>query len=194
MRATTETLLPTLRARALVIVTWPFVSQRAAPIWFALRLYIGWIFLQFSIQKFSAGWLTSDPVGRLLGNVAAGRIPVPLGFYRDVAGWLVEAGTTRAISFAMPFAELAVALAMFSGVMLVPAALGGVLLNLNILLSGTGALAFDGRMIGLALLILLAHQVAGRIGIEPQVARMSRGTLRRLHLAPQPAPIVRRRR
>ena len=99
---------------------------------------------------------------------------------------LVESGATATISFVLPFAELAVALAMFSGVLLVPAAIGGILLNLNILLSGSGSLGLDGRMIALALLLILAHHVAGRIGIEPQVAWISQATIQTLHLAAQP--------
>jgi uncharacterized membrane protein YphA (DoxX/SURF4 family) len=156
-----------LGQRIVQVLAWPFTNRYAAPIWFTLRLYMGWIFLQFSIQKFRAGWLTSDPVGGLLGHAAAGRIPVPLPFYRDVAAALIDAGATPLISFAMPFAELAVALAMFSGVLLIPAAVGGILLNINILLSGTGSLGLDGRMIAIALLIIVAHHVAGRIGVQP---------------------------
>ena len=168
------------------VLTWPFTNRHAAWIWFVLRLYIGWSFLQFSMQKLSGNWLSSDPIGSLLRHVAAGRIPVPLPFYRSVAGTLVEIGATPIISFVLPFAELAVALAMFSGVLLVPAAIGGILLNLNILLSGSGSLGLDGRMIALALLLILAHHVAGRIGIEPQVARISHATIQTLHLVAQP--------
>lgn len=171
------------------IIRWPFTSPKAAPLWFALRLYIGWIFFQFSMTKFSSGWLTSDPVGGLLKHVAAGRIPVPLAFYRDVAGAMIDAGITPLISFLMPFAELAVALAMVSGILLLPAVLGGILLLLNTMLSGIGAVALDGRIIVGLLLIGLAWQVADRIGAIALLTWLRGFAPGSLRLAPQPARV-----
>jgi hypothetical protein len=153
-------------------VRWPFTSRYAAPIWFALRLYVGYIWLQFSISKFSAGWLTSDPIGGLFKQVANGVLAVPFAFYRDLAAFLLHSGMTPLISHTMPFLELAVALSFFSGVLVRPAAIGGILLVINIILTGVGTLTFDGRIILFHLLLILAWQVAGVIGLERLAVRI----------------------
>ncbi len=68
-------------------------------------------------------------------------------------GWIPSA--------AIPLTELLVAAAFFSGLLLVPAAIGAVLLNLNLILSGIATWQFDGRIILLQLLLLVAWRVAG---------------------------------
>ena len=172
------------RERVLAVVFWPFTSRLASPIWLALRLYIGWIFFQFSLSKFQAGWVTSDQVAVLFKAIAAGNIPVPLAFYRDIVQMLLDQGMTPLMSQAMPFLELAVALALFSGILVVPAALGGILLVANIILAGIGTPAFDGRVIALLILLILARRVASVIGFE-RLLWDPRAVCRALHPAPQ---------
>jgi uncharacterized membrane protein YphA (DoxX/SURF4 family) len=150
---------------------WPFTHRYAAPGWLALRLYLGWVWLQFSISKFQSGWLTSDPIGMLFTSIAKGSLPVPLPFYRDIAASLLGLGVSPLISHIMPFLELAVALAFLSGVLVTPAAVGAILLNTNIILSGIGILAFDGRIIVIQLLLIMARRVAGQIGLERLLMR-----------------------
>ncbi len=160
-----------LLARSIHALRWPFTHRYAAPIWLALRLYLGWIWLQFGIDKLQAGWLTKDAIGPLLKLGAEGVLPLPLPIYGRVAALLLDLGVTPLISFAMPLLELAVALAFLSGVLVAPAAIGATLLNINIILSGIGQLAFDGRMIALQLLLLMAWPVAERIGLRPALAQ-----------------------
>ena len=83
--------------RALAGVRWPFASRHASPLWLVLRLYLGWTWLQFSLGKFSSGWLTNDPIGDMFKLIAAGTLPVPLPFYRDIARMLLDAGISPLI-------------------------------------------------------------------------------------------------
>jgi len=195
--------LALIAKRILNVISWPFTHRYTAPIWLALRLYIGWIWLQMSISKFEAGWLTSDPTGAILKQVANGNMPVPFEFYRTVAATLINYGVTVPLSHAMPFLEIAVALAFFSGVMLRPAAIGGLLLLSNIALTGMATLLFDGQVASAHVLLILAGSVASLIGFERLAVRILDGaiTLVRLalpeprrQLALQPVRVVRRRR
>jgi thiosulfate dehydrogenase (quinone) large subunit len=172
--------------RARAIVAWPFANRYAAPIWLALRLYIGWIWLQFGIRKIETGWLTSDPMGGVLKQIAKGNLPVPWAPFRDFAAFLVDAGLTPYLSMSMPFMEIAVALAFLSGILVVPAAIGGALLLLNFILSGIGTLAFDGRLLLGHLLLVLAFRVAGLIGFERLALRVLTLAAARLNI-PLPA-------
>ncbi len=184
-------------------ISWPFTHRYSAPIWLALRLYVGWIWFQMSMGKFESGWLTSDPTGAILEQVAKGNMPVPLAFYRDVAAFLVSSGATVPLSHAMPFLEMAVALAFFSGVLVRPAAIGGLLLLGNIALTGMATLAFDGRVALIHGLLVLAGSVAGLIGFERLAARIlgyligfvrSSLPVPQRQLALQPVRVMRQRR
>jgi uncharacterized membrane protein YphA (DoxX/SURF4 family) len=163
--------------RLIAAIRWPFTNKFAAPIWLALRLYIAWIWFQMSMGKFQAGWLTSDPVGTLFKLIEKGSLVVPLPFYRSVAGALLDAGVSPLISHSMPFLEMAVALAFASGVLLPAAAVGAILLNINIVLSGMGVPAFDGPIIAAEILFVLSFRVVGAIGIEGLARRILRAAL-----------------
>jgi len=197
------TMIAFVRKRIIKTINWPFTHRYSAPIWLALRLYIGWIWFQMSIGKFAAGWLSSDPTGAILKQVANGNMPVPFAFYRDVAAFLVGSGATVPLSHAMPFLEMAVALAFFSGVLVRPAAIGGLLLLANIALTGMATLMFDGQVALAHGLLILAGSVAGLIGFERLAARILNyliGLVRsalpvpQRQLALQPVRVVRQRR
>lgn len=158
--------------RARAIVTWPFASRYTAPVWLALRLYLGFIWLQFGIRKLETGWLTSDPMGGVLKHIASGALQVPWAPFKDFATFLVDAGLTPYLSMSMPFMEIAVALAFFSGIMVLPAAVGGAILLTNFILSGIGTMAFDGRLLIGHLLLILAFRAAGLIGFERLALRV----------------------
>jgi uncharacterized membrane protein YphA (DoxX/SURF4 family) len=151
---------------------WPFVNRFASPIWLALRLYIGWIWFQMALSKFNAGWLTSDPVGQMFKAIANGKLPVPMPFYRDVAQGLLDLGVAPMLSHSMPFLEMAVALSFVTGVLVPVAAVGAILLNINIILSGMGSPAFDGPIIASQVLFLMSYRVVGGIGFERIAARI----------------------
>jgi uncharacterized membrane protein YphA (DoxX/SURF4 family) len=151
---------------------WPFVNRFASPIWLALRLYIGWIWFQMALSKFNAGWLTSDPVGQMFKAIANGKLPVPMPFYRDVAQGLLDLGVAPMLSHSMPFLEMAVALSFVTGVLVPVAAVGAILLNINIILSGMGSPAFDGPIIASQILFVMSYRVVGGIGFERIAARI----------------------
>ena len=173
--------------RLLAAIRWPFTNKFASPIWLALRLYIAWIWFQMSMSKFQAGWLTSDPVGTMFKMIEKGTIAVPLPFYRGVAGALLDAGVSPMISHSMPFLEMAVALSFASGVLVPVAAVGAILLNINIILSGLGTPAFDGPIIASQILFVLSYRVVGGIGFERLARRILRAALRMVLPARKPA-------
>ena len=161
-------------ARIAAILRWPFASRLAAPIWLGLRIYLGSAWLQFGLTKIRAGWLTGNPMEEILSLVANGLTPAPLPFYRGVAELLLALDADRIMTVAIPLLEIAFAAAFFAGVLLVPAAIGACLLNVNLVLSGVATLDFDGRFIALQLLLLLAWRVAGYLGIGVSLAELLR--------------------
>jgi uncharacterized membrane protein YphA (DoxX/SURF4 family) len=173
--------------QAIAIIRWPFTNRLSSPIWLALRLYIAWIWYQMSMGKFQAGWLTSDPVGQMFKLIEKGTIAVPLPFYRGVAGALLDAGISPIISHSMPFLEMAVALSLATGVLVPAAAVGAILLNINIILSGIGTPAFDGPIIASQVLFVMSYRVVGGIGFERLARRILSVALRLVRPARKPA-------
>lgn len=157
---------PTVAARLKTSMSWPFTSRLASPLWLLVRLYLGYVWFSMGYSKLSAGFLTNDPIGQMLGLVGRGVLPVPVEAYRPVAGLLVDSGVTPLLSYGMPFLEMGIALALISGVLLTPAALGAIFLNLNFLLSGVAIVQLDIRVIVLQLLLILAWRVAGTLGVQ----------------------------
>lgn len=166
--------------RIVGIAKLPFTHRYASVLWLAVRIYLGSLWFQFGLDKLNAGWLTSDPVGGMLKLVADGTLDVPFEFYRGVAGWLVDSGASVLLSHSMPFLEMAVALSFISGVLVIPATVGAILLNINFLLSGIGQLPLDGRFIALQLLMLLAFRVVSLIGVEKPGLRIAANALQKI--------------
>jgi uncharacterized membrane protein YphA (DoxX/SURF4 family) len=158
--------------RLFEIMTWPFTHRYASPIWLVVRLYAASIWVQFGLGKLNAGWTTSDPIGGIFKAVASGALKVPFEPFRGLAGWMLEHGITPHISHAMPFLEMAVGLSFITGVLIIPAAIGSILLIINIQLSGTGSFAFDLRVASLSLSLILAYRVSSLIGFQALVVRI----------------------
>jgi len=177
----------TIWKQTVALIRWPFINRLSSPIWLALRLYIAWIWYQMSISKFQAGWLTSDPVGQMFKAIEKGTIAVPLPFYRGVAGALLDAGISPMISHSMPFLEMAVALSLATGVLVPAAAVGAILLNINIVLSGIGTPAFDGPIIAAELLFVMSYRVVGGIGFERLARRILSAALLLVRPSRKPA-------
>jgi uncharacterized membrane protein YphA (DoxX/SURF4 family) len=177
----------TIGKQAIALIRWPFTNRLSSPIWLALRLYIAWIWYQMSMGKFQAGWLTGDPVGQMFKLIEKGTIAVPLPFYRGVAGALLDAGVSPMISHSMPFLEMAVALSLATGVLVPVAAVGAILLNINIILSGIGTPAFDGPIIASQVLFVMSYRVVGGIGFERLAQRILSAALRLVRPVRKPA-------
>ena len=155
----------TRTARPIQFLSWPFRSLLTSPLWLGLRVYLTSVWLQFGSGKIRGGWLRGDGLEGLLEAVAAGQTPAPFPFYTHVAQMLVDTGLDRVLSVVIPLVEVAVGMAFVSGVLLVPAAIAATLLNVNLILSGVASLHFDGRIIAMQVMLLLAWRVAGYLGL-----------------------------
>jgi uncharacterized membrane protein YphA (DoxX/SURF4 family) len=158
---------------------WPFVRREAGPAWLAIRLYLASVWLFFGIGKLLDGWLTQNPMGEMLAMIADPEISAaPFAFYRHVARGLLWAGADQVMSVTFPIFELGIALALLSGVMLLPAAVLAIFLNTNLILSGVADPAFDLRIITLQVGLLLAWRVAGETGAIALVRSLATRALR----------------
>lgn len=120
----------------------------------ALRGYIALVWLRFGIAKLQGGWLTTNPLKPLFTSIAAGQLPTTAPGYAHVAKLIVATHADALLSVAIPFAEIAIALAILFNVRPRTAALVACALNLNLLLAGVATFSLDGRMIVLQLVLV----------------------------------------
>ncbi len=174
--------------RLAALVRWPFASRWASPLWLAVRLYLGVFWLQMGIAKLQGGWLTTNPMETMFRAIAEGYTAAPFAFYRGVAQVLLDLSMAPVISVSFPFLEIAIGLAFISGVLVVPAAMGAILMNTNLILSGIASLGFDLRFIALQLLLIVAWRVSSTIGIQSLLVRGYRVVRSQLRAPAAPQP------
>lgn len=160
--------------RIRVRIRWLFSTPLAAPAWFAIRIYLGVVWIRFGWGKIDDGWLQTDAMGPLLKAIAHGATTVPVEAYREVAGLLASLGVGPILSILVPLAEILFAAAFFSGVMVGPAAVAASLLNANLILSGVASIHFDGRIIALQLLLAAAWRTSGYLGLADPLRQLGR--------------------
>lgn len=136
----------------------PLLANAAA---LAVRLYAASVWWRFATSKIEQGWLTTNPLRPLLTLVADGKLPGTAGGYDVLAAFALRWGIDLPMARALPFLELSIAMAFVLGVRVRTVAVAAAFVNLNLLLSGIGSMAIDGRLIAFQLLLLLAGQRAG---------------------------------
>jgi uncharacterized membrane protein YphA (DoxX/SURF4 family) len=130
-----------------------------------VRLYLASLWFRFGITKVEAGWLTTNPVRGLLALVASGQTPMPIPSLSTVAGALIAARADVVLSVTLPLLELGLAAAFVSGYAVRGAAVVGIVVNASLILGGLASVGFDGRVILLQAVLLLAGTRAGALNI-----------------------------
>ena len=137
---------------------------------FALRAYLAFVWLRFGHAKLEGGWLTTNPLEPLLTMVGAGQLPSTMPGYAPVARMLVSLHGDAVLSIAIPFVEIAIALAFVSGVRMRTAALLACALNANLLMAGVASWSLDGRMVVLQLLLICAATLRPSVNSNLELA------------------------
>lgn len=161
------------------------VNARSAPLWFIVRLYLGWEWLIAGWEKaVNPVWFGSGAGAALQGFIQGAVAkslcaPSVLACYPDVQTWyaLFLQGAVlphiAAWSHVIVIGEILVGLGLIVGLFTGVAAFFGFFMNLNFLLAGT--VSTNPVMLLLALGLVLSRRVAGHWGLD----RYARPFLRR---------------
>ena len=148
-----------------------FANTLTAPFWLIVRTYIGWQYLTAGWHKATGGgWLTNDGVAlktfwdRIVQVPAKGSPPITFDWYRDFIQYMLDQHWYTWFAWLISFGEMAVGIALIIGLLTGFAALAGATLNFNFMLAGSAST--NPVLFLLAILILLAWKVAGRIGVD----------------------------
>lgn len=147
-----------------------FTSTKSAPLWFAVRLYLGYEWLSAGIDKVAnPAWFGSD-AGAALKGFVAGALTKTGGAHPDVQMWYASFLKATVLpnlvvwSNAIAVGEVLVGLGLLVGLFTGVAAFFGFFMNLNFLLAGTVSL--NPIWMIPALLLICARRVAGHWGLD----------------------------
>jgi thiosulfate dehydrogenase (quinone) large subunit len=179
-----------------------FGDTRMAVVWLAVRLYIGYAWIEAGLHK------VQDPAWVDTGLALKGfwlnatKIPVPpakpsitYDWYRGILQYLLDNEAYTWFGKLVAFGETAVGVALVLGAFVGVAAAAGAFLNMNVLLAGSAST--NPVLLILAILLVLAWKTAGFIGLDrillPMLGTPWRApedtTPHPRGSAPQPAPI-----
>jgi thiosulfate dehydrogenase [quinone] large subunit len=149
-----------------------FQSTVAAWLWLAVRLYVGYDFIDAGWHKFNTpAWMDGSGAGIIGFWTKAVAIPdapakplITFDWYRTFLQFLIDTHSAGWFSYVIVFGELAVGFGLIVGAFVGLAALGGVVLNMAFLLAGTTST--NPVLVILGILLILAWKNAGYIGLD----------------------------
>ena len=148
-----------------------FNDIRTAPVWFLLRLYVGWAWFDAGLHK------VQDPKWMETGAAIKGfwaaaiktppdvaKAPVTYDWYRGFLEFLLASESHIWFGKLIAVGETIIGLALIAGIFTGFAALAGAFMNMNFMLAGSAS--SNPVLFVLAVLILMAWKVAGIIGVD----------------------------
>ncbi len=152
-----------------------FLNPKTAPLWLAVRLYVGYEWLMAGWHKLlNPAWFGNEAGASITGFVT-GALAKTAGEHPDVTGWYASFLQSTVLPNAWVWAnaitlgELAVGLGLIVGLCVGTAAFFGAFMNLNFLLAGT--VSSNPVLLTLSVGLVLARRAAGRIGLDRYARR-----------------------
>lgn len=173
-----------------------FHDTRSAPLWLAVRFYVGFAWLEAGYHKATGtGWL--DGGNALKGywtkaiavNPTTSAGPITYDWYRNFLQYMLDQQWYTWFGKLIVAGELLVGVGILVGGLVGIAAFFGALLNMSFMLAGSAST--NPILFTLAILLMLAWQVAGYWGADHFIlpvlgAPWNRGRL----LGPRPVPLL----
>jgi thiosulfate dehydrogenase [quinone] large subunit len=148
-----------------------FANAMMAPLWLLVRAYLGWSWLNAGMHKVQGdGWINNNGAAveafwkRIIVIPEKGNPPIMFDWYRDFIQFMLDQGWYSFFAYLIAFGEVAVGAALIIGLATGFAALAGATMNFNFMMAGTAST--NPVLFVLAILLLLAWKVAGRIGMD----------------------------
>jgi thiosulfate dehydrogenase (quinone) large subunit len=149
-----------------------FQNTLAAWLWLAVRVYVGYDFLDAGWHKLNTpAWVNGSGEGILGFWKAAVAIPgapakpaITFDWYRSFLQFLIDSNSAGWFSYVIVFGELAVGIGLIVGAFVGVAAAGGLIMNMAFMLAGTTST--NPVLAILGVLLILAWKNAGYIGLD----------------------------
>ena len=150
-----------------------FTSRGSAPLWFVVRLYVGYEWLIAGVDKvMNPVWFGSG-AGAAMKGFVAGALSKTTGAHPDVQMWyasfLQSSVQPHLVSWsnAIAVGEVLVGVGLIVGAVTGLAAFFGLFMNLNFMLAGT--VSINPILFTLSIFLILAWRVAGYWGLDKYI-------------------------
>jgi len=164
-----------------------FTSRESAPLWFVIRIYVGYEWLTAGLDKvMNPVWFGGEAGGAIKGFVA-GALAKTTGTHPDVQMWYASFLKDAVLPYpvvwsnAIAVGEVLVGVGLIVGAVVGVAAFFGVLMNLNFMLAGT--VSINPILFTLSIGLILAWRVAGYWGADKYLLPHLRTSLGRRGLS-----------
>lgn len=147
-----------------------FMNRASAPVWFLIRLYVGYEWLVAGWEKVSSSAWVGGSAGAPLKGFVMGALAKTAGAHPDVPGWYASFLHTAVLpnvvvwSNVVAVGELLVGIGLIVGLFTGVAAFFGFFMNMNYMLAGT--VSSNPTLLLLSLFILFGRRVAGYWGLD----------------------------
>jgi thiosulfate dehydrogenase [quinone] large subunit len=146
-----------------------FSDTRMAWVWLAVRLYLGYQWIEAGSHKLTPAWLNGGEAlkGFWMSAVKipdSGRPVIAFDWYRNFIQYMLDTGSYSWFAKIVVAGELLVGVGLILGAFVGIAAFCGALLNWNFIMAG--AASTNAVLFTLAILLMLAWKTAGYIGLD----------------------------
>jgi thiosulfate dehydrogenase [quinone] large subunit len=147
-----------------------FNDSRAAALWLILRIWLGYQWIEASLNKLSSpAWVqTGKALKGFWTNAVAipaeGRPIISLDWYRSFIQFLLDTQSYTWFAKVVTFGELLVGIALILGAFTGIAAFFGGLMNFNYMLAGSASV--NPVLFILAVGLIMAWKIAGYMGLD----------------------------
>ena len=151
-------------------ISFLFNDKRAAFVWLAARLWLGWEWIQAGLHKIeSPDWMVTGKAlkGFWMGAIQIpeqGRPPIAYDWYRNFLQAMLNAEAYVWFAKLIAVGEVVIGIALIAGMFMgVTAFLAG-FMNWNFIMAGSASV--NGVFFGLAVILVLAWKIAGYYGLD----------------------------
>jgi thiosulfate dehydrogenase [quinone] large subunit len=152
------------------IARWLFSKMQAAWLWFPVRLWLGYRWIDASLHKIdNPAWVSTGEAlkGFWMNAVSipdGGRPPIAFDWYRDFLQFLLDGQAYTWFAKLIAYGEMLVGIALILGAFTGIAALFGAFMNWNFMMAGSAST--NPLMFLVSFGLILAWKVAGQIGLD----------------------------
>lgn len=151
-----------------------FSNTNLSWVWFVIRIYVGWQWLNAGWAKVISPVWVGDKAGTAVHGFLTGALNKTTGAHPDVSGWYayfiknVALPNDQLFSYLVSFGELFVGIALIVGAFTGLAAFFGAFMNFNYLFAGT--VSTNPTLLLLQFFIILAWKTAGWYGLDRYIS------------------------
>jgi thiosulfate dehydrogenase [quinone] large subunit len=147
-----------------------FSDLRFSVIWLALRIWLGWQWLEAGFHKFeNPAWVqTGEALKGYWTNAVSipesGRAPITFEWYRNFIQFLLDTNSYTWFAKLVVYGEMLIGIALILGAFVGIAAFAGAFMNWNFMMAGTAST--NPMLFVVALVLIFAWKTAGYLGAD----------------------------